>query len=1210
MYVHVFYLDEAVAISDERDADTDEENDYEAKDNYEGLNGTARTITLQTLMHANILQPGKSLMTIDYLGQKFVGDLMADGKIKSQETETLFLTPSAWAMYCKRIINPEKKSGCGWASVKYKGKKLDAYKNSWLRKCALQRDVSMGDLVSDIDRKVYYIKPLTKRGVYAHSTAPNRNLPHDGNTLIKAVPFTSMGKVQPFQVEFNSSTLFLADFHCHLTTKEVCGYFGGHWDTNSHTLTINKAYPCRNTYFDSQLALEEEHKIKGMLLKDQLLLVGWYHSHPKFQAEPSLRDCDAQLDFQIRMRGYSDVTYTPCISTIISPYYDENPTLESVIRSIWVIPPTETKHNLEYGRPMLIEYSVLLDKNLSEYLRCELQACAKYYALLRSEFVQFGSVFNEDITFLEKLKSSLHSKFPVNPNNTSLWSWICEILGCDKEKEFISPKKLDNTDAIDSNTGLSVQYSTQSPTADLGKGSLSKTFTLEKEDIDKKGNEIKVMSLQEQLCLPSGLNMNPVRSFAPLATPNILVTGNITTLATANATSCQTPINSVVQPSHSPLEPANKYGSNITCASSSLPITEITLRDSPITVPSSSASPAKLSEVPMQSPPSPPKSESPFRSQNTPTQSPRNSFKIIQSNSNITKNDTPNTRKPQSALFSSATNDLVAASLAQLAGQLAPNFLQTDISSIFQQHLTEKNHANLPLNKFISERSEEQKTSFNETALSGYSKDFNPPHLQDSSLKNQGNLGNHKTKTESPRSALPPNFSSSASNVYKTKLLKELDNIKNDPIKISELIRSPEYASLLLHQAEALGATTLGTLGLGSDLNCLTASNFVAKDNLSQHADYSNLIHAPKALGYEAGVQQGKFDDLDTFLQQQMGAVAAAALVNVSLSSSLGTFKKQNQSDSYSQADYSYILQTYSKLFETGNILRDTASLSEVKIANVLTPLLSTSIDNDSHMFDPNPKAKDISSRIHQNENESQNHVQDSIFYQQCKSPSDLNSIFVTSSAATNLSITNKLISSNANTLSVSAPTDSAMYYSALPQDKMQDYPYSQLQQRKQDSNLFISPAALMKIQNDSLSAMMMKPPKPASSTVSSLSRTCETSTSPAAEHITPTKTGVTSPSACSTANSKYNFSATDLAVSSIQPNTAISVSLESGNISTTLRKPSTTPPVDLSSFYNESQLPPGSGSIKKRMEFSSIAELAAPPAKFFKGNEDPLSKI
>jgi hypothetical protein len=51
--------------------------------------------------------------------------------IKSQETDKEFSSPSAWAMACKLIINPDKiqrKSGCGWASIKYKGILLKCWK--------------------------------------------------------------------------------------------------------------------------------------------------------------------------------------------------------------------------------------------------------------------------------------------------------------------------------------------------------------------------------------------------------------------------------------------------------------------------------------------------------------------------------------------------------------------------------------------------------------------------------------------------------------------------------------------------------------------------------------------------------------------------------------------------------------------------------------------------------------------------------------------------------------------------------------------------------------------------------------------------------------------------------------------------------------------------------------------------------------------------
>ena len=50
-------------------------------------------------------------------GQKFQADLLPDGKIRWPEANKVFNSPSAWAIYCKRLVNPSKNSGCGWASV-------------------------------------------------------------------------------------------------------------------------------------------------------------------------------------------------------------------------------------------------------------------------------------------------------------------------------------------------------------------------------------------------------------------------------------------------------------------------------------------------------------------------------------------------------------------------------------------------------------------------------------------------------------------------------------------------------------------------------------------------------------------------------------------------------------------------------------------------------------------------------------------------------------------------------------------------------------------------------------------------------------------------------------------------------------------------------------------------------------------------------------
>lgn len=89
-----------------------------------------------------MFQPPLSLQ-----GRKFTGDLQLDGRIVWQETGQVFNSPSAWATHCKKLVNPAKKSGCGWASVKYKGQKLDKYKAAWLRRHQLHMPVATADEV-------------------------------------------------------------------------------------------------------------------------------------------------------------------------------------------------------------------------------------------------------------------------------------------------------------------------------------------------------------------------------------------------------------------------------------------------------------------------------------------------------------------------------------------------------------------------------------------------------------------------------------------------------------------------------------------------------------------------------------------------------------------------------------------------------------------------------------------------------------------------------------------------------------------------------------------------------------------------------------------------------------------------------------------------------------------------------------------------------
>ena len=79
--------------------------------------GRSGKVTLGVLIQDGVIEAGDGVMAVDYLGQTFKGDLLTNGKIKSQETGLVFNNPSAWAIYCKKIVNPSKKSGCGESKI-------------------------------------------------------------------------------------------------------------------------------------------------------------------------------------------------------------------------------------------------------------------------------------------------------------------------------------------------------------------------------------------------------------------------------------------------------------------------------------------------------------------------------------------------------------------------------------------------------------------------------------------------------------------------------------------------------------------------------------------------------------------------------------------------------------------------------------------------------------------------------------------------------------------------------------------------------------------------------------------------------------------------------------------------------------------------------------------------------------------------------------
>ncbi|XP_008835210.1 MPN domain-containing protein isoform X1 [Nannospalax galili] len=430
---------------------------------------TRRAVTLRVLLKDALLEPGVGVLCIYYLGKKFIGDLQPDGRIVWQETGQVFNSPSAWATHCKKLVNPAKKSGCGWASVKYKGQKLDKYKAAWLRRHQLhvpvaaaeespasegeeeeliedeEEDVLAGVSAEDKTRRHPGKGPLET--VHPEATPPgkpvdskvqvpvrycmlgSRDSARNPHTLVEVTSFAAINKFQPFNVAISSNVLFLLDFHSHLTRSEVVGYLGGRWDINSQMLTVLRAFPCRCRLGDANSAAAVEEEIYQSLFLRGLSLVGWYHSHPHSPALPSLQDIDAQMEYQLRLQGSSN-GFQPCLALLCceapSPYYSGNPGPESKISPFWVTPPPEQRPS-DYSVPMAVEMAYVQDSFLTNDVVHEMMQLVEFYKGA-PDLVRFQEAWSPELSYLDKLKMSLASRTPKDQGVCHVLEQVCSVL--------------------------------------------------------------------------------------------------------------------------------------------------------------------------------------------------------------------------------------------------------------------------------------------------------------------------------------------------------------------------------------------------------------------------------------------------------------------------------------------------------------------------------------------------------------------------------------------------------------------------------------------------------------------------------------------------------------------------------------------------------------------------------------------------------------
>uniref|UniRef100_A0A8C5D113 Myb-like, SWIRM and MPN domain-containing protein 1 n=1 Tax=Gouania willdenowi TaxID=441366 RepID=A0A8C5D113_GOUWI len=127
---------------------------------------------------------------------------------------------------------------------------------------------------------------------------------------------------EPFQVIVCAETLLIIDMHAHVSRAEVIGLLGGTYNDEDKVLKIRAAEPCNSVSTGLQCEMDPLSQTQAcdVLSSLGLNVVGWYHSHPSFHPNPSVRDISTQDQFQ----SYFSRGGAPFIGVIVSPYDPAN----------------------------------------------------------------------------------------------------------------------------------------------------------------------------------------------------------------------------------------------------------------------------------------------------------------------------------------------------------------------------------------------------------------------------------------------------------------------------------------------------------------------------------------------------------------------------------------------------------------------------------------------------------------------------------------------------------------------------------------------------------------------------------------------------------------------------------------------------------------------------------------------------------------------
>uniref|UniRef100_A0A2K6A6T1 Deubiquitinase MYSM1 n=1 Tax=Mandrillus leucophaeus TaxID=9568 RepID=A0A2K6A6T1_MANLE len=257
------------------------------------------------------------------------------------------------------------------------------------------------------------------------------------------VPRPTKSSFDPFQLipcNFFSEEKQVGLCHAHVSMAEVIGLLGGRYSEVDKVVEVCAAEPCNSLSTGLQCEMDpvSQTQASETLAVRGYSVIGWYHSHPAFDPNPSLRDIDTQAKYQ----SYFSRGGAKFIGMIVSPYNRNNPLPYSQITCLVI--SEEISADGSYRLPYKFEVQQMLEEPQWGLVFEKTRWIIEKYRLSHSS-VPMDKIFrrDSDLTCLQKLLECMRKTLSKVTNCFMAEEFLTEI-----ENLFLSNYKSNQENGV------------------------------------------------------------------------------------------------------------------------------------------------------------------------------------------------------------------------------------------------------------------------------------------------------------------------------------------------------------------------------------------------------------------------------------------------------------------------------------------------------------------------------------------------------------------------------------------------------------------------------------------------------------------------------------------------------------------------------------------------------------------------------------------